>query len=256
VELKTLYRRNEAVVLGSVGLLAFLAVWEAVSRLQWLDPVLISSPTLVSVALKNWAVSGALWRDLGTSLLELVIAFGAAGVVGIPLGVVMGWSRPAEYSIEPFLWMLYASPTVSLWPLFIIWFGIGMKSIVILAFLFAVVQVTINTFAGVRGIDPLLIRCARSFNASRMDLFFKFTLPGALPLIIAGLRLAVGRALIGVIIGELFSSNAGLGFHISYYGAKLRFADFFASLLVVVLVGILATQAIRIVEERFARWKA
>jgi NitT/TauT family transport system permease protein len=256
VELKTLYRRNEAVVLGSVGLLAFLAVWEAVSRLQWLDPVLISSPTLVSVALKNWAVSGALWRDLGTSLLELVIAFGAAAVVGIPLGVVMGWSRPAEYSIEPFLWMLYASPTVSLWPLFIIWFGIGMKSIVILAFLFAVVQVTINTFAGVRGIDPLLIRCARSFNASRKDLFFKFTLPGALPLIIAGLRLAVGRALIGVIIGELFSSNAGLGFHISYYGAKLRFADFFASLLVVVLVGILATQAIRIVEARFARWKA
>jgi len=256
VEIKTLYRRNESVVLGSVGLIAFLAVWEGVSRLQWLDPVLISSPTLVAVALKNWAVSGALWRDLGTSLLELVIAFGAAAVVGIPLGVIMGRSRPAEYSIEPFLWMLYASPTVSLWPLFIIWFGIGMKSIVILAFLFAVVQVTINTFAGVRGIDPMLIRCARSFNAGRMDLFFKFTLPGALPLIIAGLRLAVGRALIGVIIGELFSSNAGLGFHISYYGAKLRFADFFASLLVVVLVGILATQAIRIVEARFARWKA
>ena len=178
--------RNEAVVLGSVGLLAFLVAWEGVSRLQWLDPVLISSPSLVAVALKNWAVSGALWRDLGTSLLELVIAFGAAAVVGIPLGVIMGWSRPAEYSIEPFLWMLYASPTVSLWPLFIIWFGIGMKSIVILAFLFAVVQVTINTFAGVRGIDPLLIRCARSFNAGRKDLFFKFTLPGALPLIIAG----------------------------------------------------------------------
>ena len=256
MEIKTLYRRNEAVVLGSVGLIAFLVVWEAVSRLQWLDPVLISSPTLVGVALKNWAASGALWRDLGTSLFELVIAFGAAAVIGIPLGVVMGRSRPAEYAIEPFLWMLYASPTVSLWPLFIIWFGIGMKSIVILAFLFAVVQVTINTFAGVRGIDPLLIRCARSFNAGRRDLFFKFTLPGALPLIIAGLRLAVGRALIGVIIGELFSSNAGLGFHISYYGAKLRFADFFASLLVVVLVGILATQAIRIVEARFARWKA
>lgn len=256
MRVKALYHRYEAVVLGSVGLLAFLAAWEAVSRLQWLDPVLISSPSLVAVALENWAASGALWRDLGTSLLELVIAFCAAAVVGIPLGVIMGWSRPAEYSIEPFLWLLYASPTVSLWPLFIIWFGIGIKSIVVLAFLFAVVQVTINTFAGVRGIDPLLIRCARSFNAGRKDLFFKFTLPGALPLIIAGLRLAVGRALIGVIIGELFSSNAGLGFHISYYGAKLRFADFFASLLVVVLVGILATQAIRIVEERFARWKA
>ena len=255
MQLNLLYRRNESVILGTLGLVAFLAAWEGVSRLEWFDPVLISSPSLVAVALKNWAVSGALARDLATSLLELVIAFGAAAVVGVPLGVIMGWSRPAEYAIDPFIWVLYASPTVSLWPLFIIWLGIGIKSIVVLAFLFAVVQVTINTFAGVRGIDPLLIRCARSFNASRKDLFFKFTLPGALPMIIAGLRLAVGRALIGVIIGELFSSNAGLGFHISYYGAKLRFADFFASLVVVVVVGILATQGIRIIESRFARWK-
>lgn len=254
--LNAFYRRNEALLLGTVGLVAFLIAWEGVARLEWLNPVLISSPTQVGIALKNWAVSGALWRDLGTSLVELAIAFGVAAVVGIPLGVLMGWSRPAEYAIDPFIWVLYASPTVSLWPLFIIWLGIGVKSIVMLAFLFAVVQIVINTFAGVRGIDPLLIRCARSFNAGRTDLFFKFTLPGALPMIIAGLRLAVGRALIGVIIGELFSSNAGLGFHISYYGAKLRFADFFASLLVVVLVGIFSTQLIRIIEARFARWKA
>ena len=256
MEPKTFYRRNEAVLLGAVGLIAFFLLWEAIARLEWLNPVLISSPSHVAIALKNWAVSGALWRDLGVSLLELAIAFGIAALVGIPLGVIMGWNRPAEYAIDPFIWVLYSSPTVSLWPLFIIWFGIGIKSIIILAFLFAVVQVTINTFAGVRGIDPMLIRCARSFNASRKDLFFKFTLPGALPMIIAGLRLAVGRALIGVVIGELFSSNAGLGFHISFYGAKLRFADFFASLLVVVLVGIIATQVIRIIEARFARWKA
>jgi len=168
----------------------------------------------------------------------------------------MGWNRPAEYAIDPFIWVLYSSPTVSLWPLFIIWFGIGIKSIIILAFLFTVVQVTINTFADVKNIDPMLIHYARSFNASHKDLFFKFTLPGALPMIIAGLRLAVGRALIGVVIGELFSSNTGLGFHISFYGGKLRFADFFASLLVVVIVGIVATQVIRIIEARFARWKA
>jgi NitT/TauT family transport system permease protein len=113
----------------------------------------------------------------------------------------------------------------------------------------------INTMAGVRGIDPSLIRCARSFNARPIDLFVKFTLPGALLMIIAGLRLALGRALIGVVIGELFSSNAGLGFHISYYGARLRFADVFAGLFMVVIVGICTTQIIRVAETRLTRWK-
>jgi NitT/TauT family transport system permease protein len=210
----------------------------------------------VAVALKNWAFSGILFRDLGTSLWELAIAFVASALVGIPLGVAMGWSRPAEYALDPFIWVLYSTPLVAFWPLFIIWLGIGMKTIMALAFLFSVVQVIINTMAGVRSIDPVLIRCARSFNARTSDLFFKFTLPGALLMIIAGLRLAVGRALIGVVIGELFSSNAGLGFHISYFGARLRFADVFAGLFMVVAVGICTTQMIRIAETRLTRWKA
>jgi NitT/TauT family transport system permease protein len=255
VSLTTLYRRYDALFLGIAGLVGFAVVWEAAARLQLANPVLISSPTYVVLALKNWTLSGVLFRDLGISLWELVVAFGASAIIGIPLGVVMGWNRPAEYALDPFIWVLYSTPLVSFWPLFIIWLGIGTKTIIALAFLFSVVQVVINTMAGVRGIDPVLIRCARSFNARPMDLFFKFILPGALLMIIAGLRLAVGRALIGVIVGELFSSNAGLGFHISYYGARLRFADVFAGLFMVVLVGIFTTQAMRMVEMRFTRWK-
>jgi NitT/TauT family transport system permease protein len=255
VGLKTLYRKNDSVLLGTLGLAGFVVLWEAAARLEMADPVLISSPTYVAVALKNWAFSGVLLRDLGTSLWELAVAFLASAVVGIPLGVAMGWSRPAEYAIDPFIWVLYSAPLVSFWPLFIIWLGIGVKSIIALAFLFSVVQIVINTMAGVRSIDPILIRCARSFNARSSDLFFKFTLPGALLMIIAGLRLALGRALIGVVIGELFSSNSGLGFHISYYGARLRFADVFAGLFVVVIVGICSTQLIRIAEIRMTRWK-
>jgi len=223
--------------------------------MRWVDPLLISSPSHVALALKSWTVSGLLWRDLGASLFELAIGFGLAVAIGIPLGVIMGWNRLTEYALDPFIWILYSTPIVSLWPLFIIWLGIGVTSIIALAFLFAVVPVAINTFTGVRGIDPVLIRCARSFNACRTDLFFNFILPGALPMIIAGLRLAVGRALIGVVVGELFSSNAGLGFHISYFGAKLRFSHVFAGLFMVVLIGICTTQAIRAVEGRFARWK-
>jgi NitT/TauT family transport system permease protein len=255
LSLTTLYRRYDALFLGIIGLIGFAAVWEAAARLQLANPILISSPTSVTLALKNWILSGIFLRDLGISLWELFIAFGASALIGIPLGVAMGWSRPTEYALDPFVWVLYSTPLVAFWPLFIIWLGIGTKTIIALAFLFSVVQVVINTMAGVRGIDPVLIRCARSFNARPFDLFFKFTLPGAFLMIIAGLRLALGRALIGVIVGELFTSNAGLGFHISYYGARLRFADVFAGLFMVVLVGICTTQLMRMVEVRFTRWK-
>lgn len=255
LEFREVYRRHDVVFLGALGLIAVVLLWEAAARLRWMDPVLISSPTNVGIALRSWAVSGDLWRDMVTSLSELAISFGAAVAVGVPFGVIMAWKRPVEYTFDPFLWVLYSAPIVSLWPLFIIWFGIGIKAIMVLAFLFAVVPIIINTFTGVKGIDPVLIRCARSFNASSLDLFLKFTLPGALPMIIAGLRLGIGRALIGVVIGELFISNAGIGFHISFYGAKLRFSDVFAGLLMVIVIGLLTTQAIRAVEARFASWK-
>ena len=253
---KNLYRRFDAPFLGALGLVSALCLWEVASRLKWADPVLISSPTMVTGALKDWAASGVLWRDLATSLWELFVAFGAAAVVGIPLGVAMGWNRPAEYALDPFVWLLYSTPLVSFWPLFIIWLGIGIKAIIALAFLFSLVQIVINTMSGVRNIDPVLIRCARSFNASTTDLFFKFTLPGALLMIVAGLRLALGRALIGVVVGELFSANAGLGFHISYFGAKLRFGDVFASLFVIVVIGVGTSQLIRLLEARLISWKS
>lgn len=250
------YSGYVGVALGMAGLVGALLIWEIAARMKWADPVLISSPTMVAVALKEWALSGELFRDLGTSLLELLIGFGASALIGIPIGVIMGWSRHTEYALDPFIWLLYSTPIVSFWPLFIIWLGIGAKAIIALAFLFSVVQIIINTMSGVRGIDPVLIRCARSFNARTADLFLKFTLPGALLMIIAGLRLALGRALIGVVVGELFSSNAGLGYHISYYGAKLRFADVFAGLFVVVVLGVGTSQAIRLLESRLLIWKS
>lgn len=254
--LVTFYRRYDAVLLGTLGLMGIVVLWEAAARLQWMDPLLISSPSKVALSLKEWAVKGELGRDLGTTLWELSLSLGAAAVIGIPVGVIMGWNRPTEYALDPFTWGLYSIPLAALWPLFIIWFGIGNKAIIALAFLFSVVQVILNTMAGVKGIDPVLIRCARSFNARPIDLFFKFILPGALPMIIAGLRLAVGRALIGVLVGELFTSNAGLGFHISFNGARLRFSDVFAGLFVLVAVGTCATQLIRAIETHYSRWKA
>lgn len=252
---RALFRRNEALILGVAGLLAFVFLWEIAARFEWVNPALLASPTSVVQALDRWLAGGRLWRDLWTSLWELGISFAASVLIGVPLGVLMGWFRRVEYALDPFVWVLYSAPSIAFWPLLMIWLGMGTKPIIALSFILAFVTVTINTMAGVREIDPVLIKCARSFNARPWDLFAKFMLPAAMPMITAGLRLALGRALIGVIIGELFSSNAGLGFHISYFGARLRFADVFASIVLVVLVGVLLTQAIRVVENRMARWR-
>jgi len=178
--------------LERLGSLALLQVWEAAARLELANPVLISSPTSVALALKIWTLSGGLLRDLGTSLWELAVAFGASAVIGIPLGVVMGWNKPTEYALDPFIWLLYSTPLVAFWPLFIIWLGIGTKTIIALAFLFSVVQVVINTMAGVRGIDPVLV-VVPFVQRPSVDLSSKFILPGALLMIIAGLRLAVAE---------------------------------------------------------------
>ena len=249
------YTRIEVIILGAIGPLCLIVLWEAAARLNWMDAMLISSPTSVMKAMVTWALNGTLWRDLGVSLMETFIGFATATIVGISVGAIIGWKKPIEYALDPFIWFLYTTPLVSLWPLFIMWLGFGYQPIIALAFLFAVVPITINAFTGFRGVDPILIRCAHSFNAKPFDMFLKFTLPAALPMIIAGLRLGVGRALIGVIIGELFSANEGLGFHISYYGARLNFSFVFAGLFVVVVVGLLLTQTIRVVEMYFEGWK-
>ena len=149
MELRAYAARHEAVYLGALGLIAVTLLWELAARLRWMDPLLISSPTHVAFALENWARGGRLWQDVGISLLELGASFGGAVIIGIPLGFLMGWKRLMEYALDPFVWVFYSMPIVALWPLFIIWFGIGIKSIVALAFLFAVVPVVINTFTGV-----------------------------------------------------------------------------------------------------------
>ena len=119
--------RYDALILGTTGLFCLALIWEISSRLNWMDPVLISSPTRVATSLKEWAVSGSLWQDLGVSLFEIFVGFGLATIVGVGLGVAMGWKRLLEYAFDPFIWILYATPLISLWPLFIIWLGIGIK---------------------------------------------------------------------------------------------------------------------------------
>ena len=159
-------------------------------------------------------------------------------------------SRMVEYAADPFIWFLYASPLIAFYPLIIVWLGFGSTTVIALTFLLTFITSTVNTMAGVRSVDPQLIRAVQAFGGSQLDVICKVVLPASAPLVLAGVRIGLGRALIGVILGEMFSSNGGLGYHISYYGAHLKTADLFVPLMTVVAIGILTTRVCAI----FERW--
>ena len=249
------YRKSEQLILGTAGLLLVLLLWQIAAVLNWFNPLFLSSPAKIIEAAVEMAAKGELWSDFRVSLIEFAVAFGAAIFVGLILGLIMGWYRKVEYVADPFLWFLYSTPLIAFYPLLIMWFGLGFKTVVFLGFLFAVIPISVNTFSGVKGTSPILIRAARSFGANNRQILLKIALPSALPMIVAGWRIGVARTLIGVVVGEMFGSNAGLGFRLSYYGAQLQTAKLFVGLVFIILFGLFITQTLRIVESRLLKWQ-
>ncbi len=247
------FRRYKRAILGTTTFLVFVLIWEAVGHAKLIPPIFISRPSIIGQVLIRELVQGKLIFHMWTSLIELTWGYLLAIVIGIPLGLLMGRYRKFEFSLDPFTMLLYSTPIIALYPLIIIWAGIGKTSIVIITLLFAVFPIIVNTFTGVQSVDPSLIRAARSFGAKEGQIFYKIVLPASIPIVIAGLRLGLGRALIGVVIGEMFGGTAGLGYLIAYSGAFFKTANLFASLLIVVLMGIVFTQALKKVEENVAR---
>jgi ABC-type nitrate/sulfonate/bicarbonate transport system permease component len=249
------YLRHEAAILGVVGLVGFGALWELAGSLGWINPVVLSSPSRIGDALVRQLRSGELLRDLQVTSAEFALGFALAVVVGVAVGVVMGLNQNVEYSLDPFIWFFYSAPLVAFYPLLIIWLGFGFWTVVAITFFLTVIPITVNTLAGIQSVDPLLVRAVRAFGGRTRDVVLKVLLPASLPLVLAGLRIGIGRALIGVVLGEMFSANAGLGFRMTFYGARLRTTDVLVPMLVIIIFGILATQAIRILEVRLARWR-
>jgi ABC-type nitrate/sulfonate/bicarbonate transport system permease component len=248
-------RRHDPVLLGIAGLVAFGLVWEGAARVGWLNPVVVSSPGRIAVAFVGQAASGQFFGDLGVSLEELAVGFLLSVVVGVALGIAMGLHRDVEYALDPFVWFLYATPLIALYPLLVVWLGFGFVTVVTVAFLLTVVSIIVNTLAGVRSVDPVLIRAVRAFGGNRSAVIRKVILPASLPLIIAGIRIGLSRTLIGVVLGEMFSSNAGLGFRMTVYAARLRTADVFVPLIAFVVIGVVMTQLVGLFERRLQAWK-
>ena len=241
--------------LGLLGVGLVLGGWELAARLDLVNPLILASPSQIGAALARQWRKGELAPALGWSAAEFGLGFGLATTIGIALGLVMGAWRWVEHALDPFVWVLYVTPFVALHPLLVVWVGFGVPVAVTLAFLLAVVPVIVNTLAAARAADPIHVRAVQAFGGGRQAVTMHVVLPASLPLIVAGLRIAAGRALVGVVAGEMFGANAGLGFQMASYGARLRTADALAPVMLLVLVGVGVTQALRWIESRLERWR-
>jgi ABC-type nitrate/sulfonate/bicarbonate transport system permease component len=249
------YLEHERLAIGGGTLVALLLVWEALGRSGLVDPLFISFPTQVAQA--GWQLSHDrdFWNDVEISASEFILGYGAALALAIPLGLAVGLSKRLQYMISPFVDTLNAVPRVTLLPLIIIWFGIGIWSKVAVVFLGAVIPILINTQSGVKMSEARFIRVARSFSASRMKIFSSIILPGTVPFIFTGLKYGAGRALLGVVVGELYASTAGLGHMIAAAGNTFQTDVVFFGVLVFMATGLIVVALLDAVERRFEKWR-
>ncbi len=254
--LKAFWRDYKNTITRSAAIFAFFIGWESVVRSGAVDPLFLSSPLLVIDKMIEMFMSGEIYPHLIVSGQEAGIGFGLALLVGIPTGIAMGRHPLLRHTIEPFIMAKYSSPTVAFLPLLIIWLGIGLWSKVALIFLGGVFVLIINTQAGVANVDQRLIETARSFTATERQILFKVVLPAAIPFILAGLRLAVGRVLIMVVVAEFYASNAGLGYLIFEAGAQYDTTVVFVGVIILALVGIALSEMLRLYETKVAVWQA
>jgi NitT/TauT family transport system permease protein len=250
-----IYLEHERVAIAGGSLLAVLLVWEAFGASGLVDPLFISSPTWVARAAWLLSYDRDFWTDLQVSATEFILGYAAALAVAVPLGLAVGLSKRLQYLIGPFVDTLNAVPRVTLLPLIIIWFGIGIWSKIVVVFLGAVIPVLINTQSGVKTSEARFIRVARSFSASKLKIFSSIILPGTLPFIFTGAKYGAGRALLGVVVGELYASTAGLGHLIADAGNTFQTDVVFVGALLFMAAGLITVALLDALERRFERWR-
>ena len=244
---------DHANIIRTASVLVFLAAWELYGRRT--DPLLFTYPTAIAVAFWQLLWSGELIRQLLVSLSALAAGFALSLILGVALGLAMGRSRIAEALFEPHVNALYATPQVALTPLLMMWLGLGFTVKVAVVFLFAFFPVLINTASGAKNVSASMIEVGQAYLASRRQIMFKVVLPAALPFIMAGVRIAVGRAVVGMIIAELFTAITGLGAMLALYGNIFETAKMFVVIIVLAVLGVSLIHAAQILERKMARWK-
>lgn len=256
---KSISRRRRArqrTVRGLVGVLLFLAIWQLVFEVGWLNPLFFSNPLNMFEALYELVTPGGdLIPHIEASAKELFLGFTIGSLLGAAIGVLIGWSSFLDDLTEPMLAAFYATPYVAFLPLIIIVLGIGLWSKVFIVAWAVFFPVLINAIAGVKNTPPELIRVAESFTTGKFRLLYTVLLPSAVPYLLAGLRQAIGRGLVGVIVAEFYLAQEGIGFFIENRTSTYRPDDAFAAIFLTAVAGIVLVRSVGAFERRVgSRW--
>ena len=235
-----------------VSLAIALTLWEVAA---WnVDPVLFTSPTKVAVAAYKMVLSGELWTYLWPSLVVLGIGFALAVVFGIAIGLMLARFWVLDVALTVYITFLYSIPSVALVPLIVLWAGFDTTAKVIILFLFAFFPMVINTYQGVKAVDPKLLEVGRAFRCSERQLWTNIVLPGALPFIVTGIRLALGRGMIGMVLADLYTAISGIGYLIVRTASTYQVDKMFVPIVTLGLLGVTLTALLRVLERRVAPW--
>jgi ABC-type nitrate/sulfonate/bicarbonate transport system permease component len=246
---------HSRLLIGAAGLLLVAGAWQLCAGLHVVNPFFSSSPSQVVTAEIQYFQHGTGLSDVGTTAKEFLIGIAVSVVVGVPLGLAIGYYRFVSAACDPLISLLYQTPFVALAPVAILWFGIGLEAKVALAFAGSVSPVVIATSAGVRTVERSLLNVARVYRASDFQIFRTLILPGTIPSIVSGIRLGTGLALVGTIAVEMVASSSGLGDTIQAAGNAQQTSLMFAAIAVVSVFGMIVSIALRLIGQRVDQWR-
>lgn len=247
--------KRRSLVRGFISVAIVLAAWEAAVRIFEPSTVIIVAPSALPPAFWALAETGELWTHFRVSMKQFLLGYVLASALAIPLGLWMGASRRAHDYGDPWLTALYATPNVALAPLFIIWLGFGDTSHIAIIALVAFFPVIINTIDGVHAVERDLREVGIAFRANKREVFALVDLPGAMPYIFTGLRLAMARALVGIVVADLFGAQAGLGYLILTSAQLFATADVFVGVLILAALGVGLTWMLRALQKKLTPWQ-
>lgn len=254
---------NPARVLRGLGsgvnriaaIVLFLIAWEVLPRLELVDAVFLPPFSEVVVAWQELAVSGVLWNHTQASLIRSLAGFAIAIAVTIPLGLILGWYKPVADFLDPLLELFRNTAALALLPVFVLILGIGETSKISIVVYACAWPILLNTIAGVKGVDPLLIKSARSLGLPPYRLFQKVILPAAVPTVFTGIRLAGAYSILVLVAAEMVGAKAGLGFLINDAQFNFRIPDMYSGIITISVIGLVFNALLLRLERRFSTWR-
>jgi sulfonate transport system permease protein len=247
-------RQLQEIGIRLVSLTVVLGLWQYFGAR--IDPVLFTTPLAIAKAAVVMIGSGELWNYLWPSLVVLALGLTAAAIIGIAMGLLLARFWVLDVALGVYITFLYSTPTVALVPLIVLWAGFEIMAKVIILFLFAFFPMVINTYQGVKNVDPRLVEVGRAFRCSERQLWTNIVLPGALPFIVTGLRLAVGRGLIGMVLADLYTAISGIGYLIVRTASTYQVDKMFVPIVTLGILGVTLTALLRLLEVKVAPWTA